>query len=81
MGSGAPTVAQRVKDLTTMAQVAAEVRVGSTARHSGLRMWCCCSCGIGHNCSLDSTPGPGTSMCHECGKTDKHINKINGKGT
>ena len=35
-------MAQRVKDLTTTAQVAAEVRVGSTARHSGLRIWHCC---------------------------------------
>ena len=24
------------------------------------RIWCCCSCSIGHNCSLDLIPGPGT---------------------
>ena len=29
---------------------------------SGLRTWCCCSCGAGCSCGEDLTPGPGTSM-------------------
>ena len=30
------------------------------------RIWHCHSCGIGHSCSSDSTPGLGTSLCHAC---------------
>ena len=30
------------------------------ALHSGLRIRCCCSCSLGHNCGLDLIPGPGT---------------------
>ena len=26
---------------------------------SGLRIWCCCSCGTGHSCSSDLIPGLG----------------------
>ena len=36
------------------------IQVQSLAQHSGLRMWRCCSCGIGRNCSFDVIPGPGT---------------------
>ena len=30
---------------------------------SGLRIQCCCSCGIGYSSSSDLIPGLGTSMC------------------
>ena len=35
-------------------------QVQSPAQHSRLRIWHCCSCGLGQNCSLDLMPGPGT---------------------
>ena len=38
----------------------AGTKVPQPAQHSGLRIRCCYSCGIGHNCGLDLTPGPGT---------------------
>ena len=28
-------------------------QVPSLAWHSGLSTWCCCSCGLGHNCGSD----------------------------
>ena len=31
-------------------------QVQSPAQHSGLRIWCCHSCGVGCNCSLDLIP-------------------------
>ena len=31
-------------------------------RCSGLRIQCCCSCGVGHSCGSDSIPGQGTSV-------------------
>ena len=37
------------------------MQVPFLAWHSGLRIWCCHSCGISHNCSSDLIPGPGTS--------------------
>ena len=33
------------------------------AQGSGLTIWHCCGCSIGHNCGLDSIPGPGASAC------------------
>ena len=36
------------------------VQVRFLAGHSGLRIWHCCICGTGHNCSSDLIPGPGT---------------------
>ena len=40
-------------------------RVGSIpSPHSRLRIQHCHNCGIGHSCSSDSIPGPGTSICH-----------------
>ena len=35
-------------------------QVRSLARHSGLRIPHCCSCGLGPNCGLDLIPGLGT---------------------
>ena len=37
------------------------IQVCSLAQHSQLRIQCCCSCILGHNCGLDLIPGPGTS--------------------
>ena len=28
----------------------------------GSRIWCCCSCGVGHSYGSDLIPGPGTSI-------------------
>ena len=36
--------------------------------HSGLRIQCCCSCGIGHSCGSDLLPGLWTSIHSKCGK-------------
>ena len=36
--------------------------VRSLAQCSGISIWCC------SRCSLDSVPGPGTSICHGCGQ-------------
>lgn len=41
------------------------------SRHSGLRIWCCCNCGTGCSCSLDSIPSLGISMCHRCSQERK----------
>ena len=38
----------------------------------GLRIPCCCSCGIGHSCSSESIPDPGTSICCE-GSRKKNV--------
>ena len=39
--------------------------------YSKLRMWHCCSCDVGQSCSSDSIPGPGISLCCECGKKER----------
>ena len=36
----------------------------SPVQRSGLRIWRCCSCGVGHGYVLDSVLGPGTSIHH-----------------
>ena len=38
----------------------AGTQVRSPAQHSGLRIWRCCSLGLGRDCSSDLIPGPGT---------------------
>ena len=38
---------------------------------SWLRIWCCHSSGSGCCCGMGSIHGPGTSACHDCGKTTK----------
>ena len=55
-------VAQWVKDLSAVAQVAAEALIGSLSWHSGLRIQCCYSCGS------DSIPDP---------RTPGHFNSVN----
>ena len=61
----APAAAQWPKDPTAASQVAAEVGAPSPARHSGLRIQHC------HSCGSDSVPGPGTSTCCGCGHKKK----------
>ena len=61
---GVSPMAQWVKNLTAVAQVAGEAQVGSPAGCSGLKEPLCCSRGAGHSYSLDLIPGPGTSTCH-----------------
>ena len=48
--------------------------VRSLVSISGLRVWCCCGCGIG---SSDLTPSLGTSICHVWGpkQTKEQTNK------
>ena len=43
------------------------LQVRSLALLRGLRIWCCCGCGVGYRHSSDSTPSLGTSMCCGCG--------------
>ena len=57
---GVPAVAQ--EDLQPVGS--AGPQVPALARHSGLRIWRCCGCGLssglGHSCGSDLIPGPGT---------------------
>ena len=69
--TGAPTVAQ----WDQRCLCSAWTQVWSLARHSGLKIWHCHSCNIGSSCSLDSIPGPGTSICHECSQKRKKKKK------
>ena len=39
--------------------------------HSRLRIWYCHCSGPGHCCGTGSIPVLGTSVCHECGKTNR----------
>ena len=59
--AGVPTVAHG--DWQCLGSAGAEVR--SVAQHSGLRMWCRCSCGLGHNYDSNRIPGPGTPYAEE----------------
>ena len=56
---------QWVKNPTAVAPVAAEVRVQFSAKHSWLKDPALPHCGVGHSSGLDSSPGPGTSICHK----------------
>ena len=42
---------------------------------SQLRIWSCCSCGAGHNCSAGLIPSLGTSTCCECSQKEKRKKK------
>ena len=53
--------------------VSVEVLFPSLARHSGLRIWYCRRCGVGHSSGLDLIPGPGTSI--GCGYSKKKKKK------
>ena len=48
-----------------------EMQVPSPARHSGLRILCCGSCGVGCSYSSDLIPGPGTPYTAEWPKKEK----------
>ena len=56
---GIPTVVQQVKypvlPLSGIGLI--------TFWHSGLKIWHCCSCGIGLSCGLDSVPSLDNSIC------------------
>ena len=51
-----------------------ETQVRSLARHSGLRIRCYRSCGIGRNCGLDLIPGLET-LCHRAAEKGKEKKK------
>ena len=71
-------MAQWVEKPTIAAWVTAEVQVCALAQCSGLRDWCCHSCGTGHSCSSDSVPGLATSVCCGCShKIFEHFLKRN----
>uniref|UniRef100_A0A8D0M5P9 DUF1725 domain-containing protein n=6 Tax=Sus scrofa TaxID=9823 RepID=A0A8D0M5P9_PIG len=62
-----PTVVQRDKWHLGNAGM----QVSSLALHSGLRIQCWYSCGLGYDCSSDLIPGLGTPYCHEVAKKEK----------
>ena len=51
------------------------MHVGSQAWHSGLRIWCCNSCGMGLSCGWDLIPGPGTPYAAGQAKKKKRKEK------
>ena len=53
---GVPAVVQQDPHLGSP-----RTQVRSPARHSGLRIQCCHSCGLGCNCGSDLIPGSGTA--------------------
>ena len=55
-------MAQWVKNLTAMAQVAEEARIPSLAQRSGLKDPVLPNCDVGLSCGSDSSCGPGTSL-------------------
>ena len=60
-----PGITQWVKNLA-LPQAAAEV--------AGMaQIWCCGGWSIGHSCSSNSAPGPGTSICCRCSQKKKII--------
>ena len=63
---GVPSVEQRVKDLVSSLQ-----QHGFNAWHSGLRIWSCRSCGVGHSYGWDSVPDLQTSTCHRYSQEKK----------
>ena len=50
---GVPTGAQWVKSPTAEAWATTAAWVWSLAQHSRLKIWHCCSCGVGHGCGSD----------------------------
>ena len=53
---------QWVKNMTAAGQVVAELQVQSPAQSSGLTIWRCQSCSIGHDSGSDSVLGLGFHM-------------------
>ena len=58
---------QWVRVPTEAAWFAVKVQVRSLAWHSGLRIWPCHNCDIGHSYGSNLTPGLGISVCCWCG--------------
>ena len=58
-----------------------EMQVRYPALHSGLKIWHCCSCSLGYDCSWDMIPGPRNYICHRAAKKGKKkktkLNKLN----
>ena len=50
--------------------------VWSPAWHSGWRIWCCHSSGVGRSCGSGLTPGPGTSISCGCGPPQKRYRPV-----
>lgn len=53
----------------------AGMHVLSPAQQSGLRIWRCCSCGLGHNFGWESDPWPRRFMCCRVAKREKNKDK------
>ena len=53
----------------------AGTQVQSPAWDSGLRIWHCCSCGLGRSYSLDLIPGPGIPYAAG-GPKEKKVSKL-----
>ena len=49
--------------------------LGSTETHSGLRIQCCCLCGLGRNCDWNVIPGLGTPNKTKQNKTKQNKKK------
>lgn len=49
----------------------AGTQIQSLAPYSGLRNWCCHSCGVGCHSSSDSIPVPENSICDRIAKKEK----------
>lgn len=49
----------------------AGTQIQSLAPYSGLRNWCCHSCGVGCHSSSDSIPVPENSICGRIAKKEK----------
>ena len=55
---------------------AAGMQVQSPAWHSGLRIWLCHSCSLGHDCGSDLIPGWGAPYAPGVGQNENNNNKI-----
>ena len=51
----------------------------SPAQHSGLKICCCSSCGLGHNCGLGCDPLPKSAICCGVAKNEKGRKKTHKK--
>ena len=52
------------------------MQVQSLAQHSGLRIWCCHSCSLGHSCGSNLIPGLGTPYALGGGQKRKKREEI-----
>ena len=72
-----PTVVQWVKILVLSLQwLRSLLRHDLTpGQYNGLRIQCCCSCGVDCSCGLDLISGLGTSICYGCSQKKKKKKK------